>query len=328
MSAAEAPEMNTERDKAPEGYTPGSAMNEIKYSEAANEISDLARFIRDRTDEVLLYPNRGNAGDALIAAGTYRFFERNKIPFRFIRDGERFPADTVLWYCGGGNFVGYYNDCACWLEKYARANPCVVLPHTINDTESLKKLPENTTLICRERESYRICKEHASCGIFLYPDMAFCLDPEDLGIVPEQGRGDLPAFRNDPEKTFTPPKGSIDLSRLYIYDHYNKESVYRCARLFLNAINDFETIHTNRLHVAVGGWLLKKKVRLYPNSYYKNRAVFEYSLEDSSVEFVEATDVLPTESDCRLIRYKLHGRFQRIFCKLRKLVRRFDEKKQ
>lgn len=295
-------------------------MNESRMD--TDTIPDLARFIRSRTDEVLLYPNRGNAGDSLIAAGTCCFFEENGIPYRFIRDEDDFSPDKTLWYSGGGNFVHYYGECARWLKKHGEANPCVVLPHTINDTEALKQLPEHTTLICRERESYRICKEHARCEVLLSPDMAFHLKPEYLGVRRKPGRGNLLVFRKDPEKNIPTPKGACDISRFYAFDQYDARSIRDCARYFLETINDFETIYTDRLHVAVGGYLLHKKVRLFPNSYYKNRAVFEFSLKDFGVEFDDGSGVFPPPSTLRNACWKCRGKLQKIRCKFRKLMRR------
>ncbi len=41
-----------------------------------------------------------------------------------------------------------------------------------------------------------------------------------------------------------------------------------------------------KIHIAAT--LLGEKVKLFPNSYYKNKAVFEYSLKRfSNVDFVE-----------------------------------------
>ncbi len=41
-------------------------------------------------------------------------------------------------------------------------------------------------------------------------------------------------------------------------------------------LSKYEVINTNRLHIAIVGSMLNKKVNFYNNSYYKNRAVYEY----------------------------------------------------
>ena len=56
----------------------------------------------------------------------------------------------------------------------------------------------------------------------------------------------------------------------------------------IGALQKYEQVNTDRLHIAIAATLLGKKVKLFPNSYYKNRAVFEYSLKRfSNVSFVE-----------------------------------------
>jgi exopolysaccharide biosynthesis predicted pyruvyltransferase EpsI len=50
----------------------------------------------------------------------------------------------------------------------------------------------------------------------------------------------------------------------------------------------YKKIDTDRLHVAIGATLLEKKVTLFPNSYYKNKAVYDYSLRKfPNISFIE-----------------------------------------
>jgi len=51
----------------------------------------------------------------------------------------------------------------------------------------------------------------------------------------------------------------------------------------------FDEVRTNRLHDAICAGLLGKRVKMYPNSYFKNRAVYEFSMRDRfpDVEWVE-----------------------------------------
>ncbi|WP_216639019.1 hypothetical protein, partial [Flammeovirga sp. SJP92] len=50
---------------------------------------------------------------------------------------------------------------------------------------------------------------------------------------------------------------------------------------FFNYINEYQAVHTNRLHVAIAASLLDKEVTLYEGNYYKNRAVYEFSLSNN-----------------------------------------------
>lgn len=87
----------------------------------------------------------------------------------------------------------------------------------------------------------------------------------------EIGKGILNAFRSDCESKFKfVPEPNSDIS----YNGYATKPLNE----FLNTISQFEQINTDRLHVAITAVLLGKKVNLYPNSYFKNKAVFEYSL--------------------------------------------------
>ena len=47
---------------------------------------------------------------------------------------------------------------------------------------------------------------------------------------------------------------------------------------------------SNYFLIAIGGAVLGKRVRFHPNSYFKNRAVYEFSMLDRfpDVEWVEA----------------------------------------
>jgi exopolysaccharide biosynthesis predicted pyruvyltransferase EpsI len=62
------------------------------------------------------------------------------------------------------------------------------------------------------------------------------------------------------------------------------------AQHLLRYIDLYDEVGTNRLHVAIGAALLGKRVRFHPNSYFKNRAVYEFSMADRfpDVEWVEA----------------------------------------
>jgi exopolysaccharide biosynthesis predicted pyruvyltransferase EpsI len=47
-------------------------------------------------------------------------------------------------------------------------------------------------------------------------------------------------------------------------------------------------IHTDRLHFAVAGLMVGTEVVLYPNSYHKNREVYDLSLKRLGCKFSES----------------------------------------
>lgn len=103
--------------------------------------------------------------------------------------------------------------------------------------------------------------------------------------------GTLHAFRTDAERTVvTVPPDNLDLSDLFFYGTRNAAVCHTGALHILRYLNTFDEVRTNRLHLAIGALLLDKRVRLHPNSYFKNRAVFEFSLRDRfpDVEWVES----------------------------------------
>ena len=49
---------------------------------------------------------------------------------------------------------------------------------------------------------------------------------------------------------------------------------------FIKKIDEFDIIHTDRLHVAILACLLHKRVHFYKGGYFKNEAVFRSSMKD------------------------------------------------
>lgn len=49
---------------------------------------------------------------------------------------------------------------------------------------------------------------------------------------------------------------------------------------FIKKIDEFDIIHTDRLHVAILACLLHKRVHFYKGGYFKNEAVFRSSMRD------------------------------------------------
>lgn len=89
----------------------------------------------------------------------------------------------------------------------------------------------------------------------------------------------LNAFRTDSERTeIKLPDDNVDVSEILTMGVETRVLAYQASHYFLSFLNQYSTINTNRLHVCIGGMLLGKKVNFYPNSYYKCRAVYEYSL--------------------------------------------------
>ena len=101
-----------------------------------------------------------------------------------------------------------------------------------------------------------------------------------LGRVPG-GYSDraLNCFRTGLEATdIALPADNVDLSKVYAYGVHNEELIRYASRRLLKFMNRYHEISTNRLHLCVAGALLGKRVRFYPNSYWKCEAIFNYSI--------------------------------------------------
>ena len=88
-------------------------------------------------------------------------------------------------------------------------------------------------------------------------------------------------FRDDVEASGTElPAGNSDLSKLYEYGTRNRELTTYTKNILIKYINKFASVRTDRLHICIAAALLNKKVDFYPNSYFKCKAVYEYSLKN------------------------------------------------
>jgi len=257
--------------------------------------------------ELIFKPNRGNAGDAMINLATYQAFRRCGCNFRMATAEEDLTGKTLL-YGGGGNLVSYYSTASDFIAQWhGKAARFILLPHTVSGHEGLlRQLGENVDLICREEVSYQYVRGlKPRCNILLMDDMAFSLDLGKLNIgltenaAPGKDTGfmaalarrylgfeerkpkKLNAFRVDKESTgIEIPNDNIDVARLVVTGDMAETKTKDAVTLLLRFINHYDEINTNRLHICISGLLLGKKVNFYPNSYYKNEAVYNFSMKD------------------------------------------------
>lgn len=261
------------------------------------------------SDPVVYFPNVGNAGDAFIAAATYRFFYRSGVPFVLGTENAQYDGRVVL-FAGGGNLTGPNSYGARIISRHAgRAARFILLPHTVNMYADLfADMGPNCTLFAREARTFDFLRRSGSRAVIEFShDMAFSLTSEDIedlssplqfakNYLPEMvldyrireiakiafvaycRAGHLMALRNDVEKTDRIiPRVNIDISkRLWPSSLVEKESDF-VARLFIYSLKLARSVRTNRLHVGIGSALLGKRTFLHDNSYGKNRDVFEAS---------------------------------------------------
>lgn len=180
-------------------------------------------------------------------------------------------------------------------------------------------------VIClRDEKSKRIIDDnYASVKTILLPDMALAFDVNGFcdshSIKISEGSGKLIVERNDSERIEKNvqevgtnadisdwPSMKSPIAEMYVFwgirkilkiigsradcftdwcwRHWLKDAMLKSGIRF---INKYETIYSTRLHAAVLGTLLGKKVRMIDNSYGKCRGVYElWMKEQQNVEML------------------------------------------
>jgi len=262
-------------------------------------------FKQYSNQKVYYKANRGNGGDALIAAAAFQKFKQFHIELAgIISDTDTFdPTGKIIFYAGGGNLIDDYNNGAEFFEySHKLAKKIILLPHTINGHKDLlKSFGTNVTLFARELKSLKFLQTlDLKCEFFLDHDMALELKPSDFKkygsnqpviekikiLLKKLSKfnfniKELNAFRLDIEKTdIIIPPDNIDISREINYDAMmsNEILVNKSVADIFNLISKFDQINTNRLHISIAAALLGKQVNFYPNSYWKNEAIYDHSI--------------------------------------------------
>jgi exopolysaccharide biosynthesis predicted pyruvyltransferase EpsI len=258
-----------------------------KDSSSFNEIN-IEDFLKKYSNQNVVYcANPGNAGDALIAHATFQIFEKLNIYPEIIKH-EELVYDKIIFYAGGGNLVeDRYKHAYHFINNNIRQNrEIILLPHTIYGYSELLLSATNLTIICREKISYQHLLEigFPSNKLFLAHDLAFHLSKTEFEEYLMNGAGIANCFRTDQESTaaFTIQNDNIDISLSWNGELWHRpdfaKNVTHSLASYLSA---FETVKTDRLHIAILAGILGKKVVLFPNNYYKINAVFEYSIKNS-----------------------------------------------
>ncbi|MCO6504919.1 MAG: polysaccharide pyruvyl transferase family protein [Snodgrassella sp.] len=245
--------------------------------------TNIVNFLTSLTNKKFFYwPNPGNAGDALIAHSTYLLFDSLNLDYEIIEDTSILRNQTVV-FAGGGNLIeGKYDHMYNELLNAVKYNHCIILPHTVSGYPDLiNKNRHSLTIYCREFKSYANCTLYNKKNIFLTDDMAFYYPKEYFSSFEQRGLGTAYCFRTDSESTrlIEIPVTNRDISCSWNGNIWSNKLLAKYVSLSLASyLASFESVETDRLHIAILGSLLKKKVKLFSNNYYKNKAVFENSI--------------------------------------------------
>lgn len=208
----------------------------------------------------------GNVGDNLINAATRQLFEYFDIEYRELDLGamrswqSTEPVDEIV-ISGGGNMGTLWNLCSKRrLLVLATRLPVTVLPQSFtNDREDLSGYHR---IYVRERASQAL-----DPGFILAPDLALgYADNNDL-LPAEYETGVF--LREDRERSVA--DNGISLC----------DPITICWRPedYIAFASRFASIVTDRLHFAIAGLIAGRDVTLLPNSYGKNRSIYETWLE-------------------------------------------------
>jgi exopolysaccharide biosynthesis predicted pyruvyltransferase EpsI len=226
--------------------------------------------------KVIYMPNQGNWGDSLIRHGTLKFFRDIGLEFQQISQNQldetvkrskrnffRLFRHQIFIYGGGGAWCRLWDHSKDYVIKSSKQYRVIVLPSSYENSYSIP----NTLFFRRDRfESKLSMPESLFCH-----DMAFYIGKEFYDANKGKGKGYF--LRTDMESSgqLSIPSTNDDLS--------SKGNHLTPVGDFFGAINEYAEIYTDRLHIAIAGCLLEKKVNLYLGSYFKNRAVYLSSMK-------------------------------------------------
>ena len=262
---------------------------------------DIKKFILNwcGDQKITFVPNPGNIGDGLITLSTIQILKSLGIDYTIGKPWVKSKLQTKrVIYGGGGSIVPMYKITKKFVLANQDKHEILILPQTIfGNDELLKNLNSNVTLFAREVKTFHYIKKNARFKdmVYISDDMAFNYKIKKQKSYKKPIK-EINSFRVDCERTnIKLPDNNIDLSfvnSLNSVDFANKMTernfIDKYVEKFETIVSSFTKINTNRLHVAIMGALYGREVNLYPNSYYKNKEVYDYSIKNkfSNVKFI------------------------------------------
>lgn len=236
----------------------------------------------------------GNQGDSMIYQGAYKLADRVGLKYRKLTlgrkaDAPRIDAREVIYIHGGGGWNTWWN----WTPRMVRSitekydNRLIIGPSTValQDWYIEKWMPpKGTVFFAREHTTYEYMK-NKGLQIFLDHDTALHLTKGDKYLKPllvgdKLNSFKLAAIREDPESLDIIPE-AINLDDYGIV-------VDPCQTKKWGPLHrDATKILTNRSHSAILGAILGKPTTMFAGKYHKNRSIYDYSLKQMGVKWIE-----------------------------------------
>ncbi|OZG73426.1 hypothetical protein BTA51_10395 [Hahella sp. CCB-MM4] len=247
------------------------------------EFASLKEKINEITNGKPVYylANYGNWGDGLIRHGTLKFFDHIGLKYKELSIDKKdwilpFLRGGTVIYGGGGAWCSHWNHSENYVRKLKNRFKVLVLPSSYETPYSI----DNTTFYRRDEFQ---SKENMPQADFCH-DMAFFIGDDFYKGPCGKGVGYFLRTDDESAKQIEIPKTNLDLSK--------KGNYLTDAKGFFEEINKYEVIYTDRLHVSIAGYLLKKEVHLFAGSYFKNKAVYMSSMSHAdNVHFHENYDL-------------------------------------
>jgi exopolysaccharide biosynthesis predicted pyruvyltransferase EpsI len=269
----------------------------------SHKLLELFQRFNDR--RIFFIEPGGNFGDHLIYKGAYKLaavagLQYTVLSFEEFQEKKFDPSDT-LYIHGGGGFVPWWSGKPMkMLKKLSQEfrGTLIVGPTTFSqDTEYIRGVLKDCLgshrfkdlfMFTRENVSYGILKEQLSCPAHILCDHDTALNLVKSDLVHDEDppkRYTIHAIRQDKER----PAGQ-GYNYLSWLDPIDVSSSFEEWLLFHRRA---KTIITNRTHSTILGTVLGIPTVMLPNSYHKNRSVWEFSLRERGVEWRDRIDCGP-----------------------------------
>jgi exopolysaccharide biosynthesis predicted pyruvyltransferase EpsI len=265
-----------------------------------------------RTERWLFVRPGGNWGDHLIYAGAEHLARKCGLSAWTSSDAEQFlagsaPSARFVYVHGGGGYNTWGSGRPFkLLARAAQSDAELVVqgPQTLeNASDAIRsrladalahRRARRIVFFARDPYSFDALRSFAlgDCEIALDHDTAFHLDEHeilrlaDVARVPE-GRYDLTVYREDDESP--PDRDGVAARGVVLDPAYVARSFAHWLRIHLYA----RSVMSNRLHSSIVAALAGKRVMLALGSYHKNRSIFEFSLKERGVQWVQGIRVQP-----------------------------------
>lgn len=283
----------------------------------------------------------GNYGDHLIYRGADKLAREANLEFESVPHkkfmNSTFDDDAIIYFHGGGGYNPWWRGRVIQeLKKASETHGGLLIqgPQTVyTDQNFLQKQISNTLqettldkvfFYTRERTSYDVLKQVLPEQVDLQVDhdTALHLNASDLPRTGMSPRGHtFYGIRDDKESR------SIAKQRKPFRMWFDPVPYSSSFDEWVGHHARAGTVITNRLHSAVVSTILEKPTVLLPNSYHKNRSVYEFSLADRGAKWREEIDTTALDQYLSILPDRITNS-TRLASAIRKIRGLFSEKEE